>query len=433
MASIDGHSSPSLRSRLTLMIPQISKHRRSLSNSSANSHSRSGTPTPSTALSTPYGVHSPPFSSPSELTDAHNPPSHFAMAFHFVSEYLTPRDIILVSSTSPQCHGLRTAFTFRNWIKMNDWDIDALIRRIEEAENFKGKPWLYLARSAIRKDEILDRYRAMQEQAASGNKLLKKSTAVFMQILVDIVTEHESENFPALIALAKKMDMTFLQFVTTIPADNWKIRYQKTFLMAAYVNTQPLYPYIEQDVADLLEGMNFKDVSTSPAFQAARDNSVYTFACLTWTDVPPLPLPSLNYDPPYHSLSFRSWSVVPGLRQAAERYKYSTPVKGTYRKANEEESKMTMQFEPKVNTKALANKLSLPFTDQHLALTATVSDDKGNPPWEMEGSVNLETGRGTMKSPKGMVYHLRTTPWGIVGEKILREKHLGYFVLQWTS
>jgi len=252
-----------------------------------------------------------------------------------------------------------------------------------------------------------------------------------MRILVDAVTEHEIRNFPTLVALAETLNMTFLQFVATIPANDWKVRSQKTFLMAAYVNTQPLYPEIEQDIESVVESINFSDVSSSPAFDAAHENFLYTYACFKWTDVPPLPLPSLSYDPPHHSHIFRSWSV-PGLRQATERYRSSMPMKGTYRKTNGDESKMTMKFEPGVDAKGLSSKLSLPFADKLLPLTATVSDSEGNPPWQMEGSVNFETGRGTMKSQKGMVYTLRTTPWGIVGEKLWEEKHLGYFVLQWT-
>ncbi|KAF8516557.1 hypothetical protein BU17DRAFT_92649 [Hysterangium stoloniferum] len=415
--------------------------------------------------------------SPRSSIDAKIP--SFVDVMTIASSYIAPHDILTASMTTRLCHNLRTSHTFQNWLEFNGWDTGALVRRTDEA---KGKTrWMHVAKSAIQKASLLERYHVLLEhvKSASKGKHHKKSIEEFMKILVDTVTEHETRNWRTLNALAGTLNMTFLQFVATIPAGDWKIRYQKTFLMTAYVNTQPLYPGIEKDVENVVKSIDFNDicissarysaydnflftcacfawtglppplpsldydppyhslsfrsslvpglrqgaeqykystlmkeayrkanggeskitmkfepkvVSTSPAFQAAHDNSLSTYACFTWTDVPPLPLSSLDYDPPYHSFSSRSLSV-PGLRQAAERYKSSMPMKGTYLKTNGDELKMTMQFEPKVNTKGLANKLSLPFTDKHLALTATVSDDEGNPSCGMEGSVNLETGR----------------------------------------
>ncbi|KAF8516540.1 hypothetical protein BU17DRAFT_92628 [Hysterangium stoloniferum] len=405
---------------------------RSLSNASLRSlsnvslRSLSGTPATS-PTSTP---NDPENLSPRSSIEVKR--ASFVDVMTTVSRYIAPHDILIASMTTRRLrHDLRTSDIFENWLGFNGWDTDALLRRAGEA---KGKTaWKHLAKSAIQKATLLERYHALldHKKSASKGKHHKKSIEKFMKILIDAVTEHETRNFRTLNALVGTLNMTFLHFVATIPADDWKIRYQKTFLMASYVNTQPLYPDIEQDVENVVKSIDFNEISTSPALHSAHDNFLYTYACFTWTDVPPLPLPSLNYDPPCYSFSSRLWSV-PGLRQGAERYKSSVPMKGTYRKTNGDESKMTMKFELKADTKGLANKLSLPFTDKHIALTATVSDDGGNPPWEMEGSVNSETGRGTMKSQKGMVYDLRTTPWGIVGEKILGEKHLGYFVLQWA-
>lgn len=90
-----------------------------------------------------------------------------------------------------------------------------------------------------------------------------------------------------------------------------------------------------------------------------------------------------------------------------------------------------MALEPK----GLASKSSLPFKEKdQLTLTVTCTDGDGNPPWDMEGSLDTKTGVGKLKSASGnIIYELWTTPWGITGQKIRGEaKHLGYFVLHWA-
>jgi len=39
--------------------------------------------------------------------------------------------------------------------------------------------------------------------------------------------------------LANTLEKNLLQFVTEIQANDWKIRYRKTFVIAAFINGQP--------------------------------------------------------------------------------------------------------------------------------------------------------------------------------------------------
>lgn len=231
-----------------------------------------------------------------------------------------------------------------------------------------------------------------------------------------------------------------------IPAYNWKLRYIKTFVIAAYVhgmfispsqkknssfseyNTgQTSYVKNDDDLSALAETLAFED-DESPLLTATHVNFIYIFGCFAKTKPPLYPIASVDYDPPHISLSHGHGTKLPGVRQAVDRFKTARlTLQGFYRKVTGETSPMTIDVEPQ----GLTSKLPLPFLDRSIiTMNATVSND--NSSWKMEGTLNQDTGTGTLKS--GVTYKLSVTPWGVVGEKVHPEscRHLGYFVLHWA-
>jgi len=316
---------------------------------------------------------------------------------------------------------------------LNGWDTDALTRRAESRKDSKGRacPWMFLARSAIQKEDILRQYallpKAVEKRTLSKDK--KNSVAVkkFLQILMDVVTEHDQDNFLKLTSLANSLQLSLIQFVTAIPAYDWKARYRKTFIVAAYTNSQPLSQGSEDDLERFSETLSFDHTNPPLLHLAARANLLYTYACMSYSKASPHPLQSSDYDGPHLTTSS---TPLPGLRQGVERFTSRIAISGVYRKASGGASQMQMAFEPI----GLASKSRIPFTDKDLlTLDATVSDGDGNPPWEMSGSIDRNTGVGKLKTTSGMVYDIWVTPWGLTGQKIRGEgKHLGYFVLHWV-
>ena len=60
-----------------------------------------------------------------------------------------------------------------------------------------------------------------------------------VDVLSLVLTNSQDQyNFETLNGLANTLDLTLIQFVTAIQANDWKIRYHKTFVIAAFVNGQ---------------------------------------------------------------------------------------------------------------------------------------------------------------------------------------------------
>lgn len=189
----------------------------------------------------------------------------------------------------------------------------------------------------------------------------------------------------------------------------------------------PIYPESASDLEKFSETLSFDRTNPPLLLTAARANLLYTYACMSYSKASPRPLQSSDYDEPH--LTSNS-SSLPGLRQGIERFTRRIAINGFYRKTTGEVSPMRVAFDPI----GLASKSRLPFTDRDLlTLNATVSDGDENPPWEMSGSIDRNTGIGKIKTTSGMVYDIWVTPWGLTGQKVRGEsKHLGYFVLHWA-
>ncbi|KAF8579031.1 hypothetical protein K439DRAFT_430400 [Ramaria rubella] len=166
-----------------LFPPKLSIRSRSLSNATLAS-SRSGTPAPSIAPSTPHFPHLSTSQSPFEQPI-------IIQVFPRLTEHLEARDILSLSQTSRRCRDLRTSHTFQRHLTLNGWDTGALIRRTEEIKETQGRPWLFLARSALDKDDILKRYALLPKgNKKKGHKKDRLAVEKFMRILMDAVTEH---------------------------------------------------------------------------------------------------------------------------------------------------------------------------------------------------------------------------------------------------
>ena len=182
-----------------------------------------------------------------------------------------------------------------------------------------------------------------------------------------------------------------------------------------------------EDLERFSETLNFDHTNPPMLLIAARANLLYAYACMSYSKTSPHPLQSSNYDGLHLTTSNVS---LPGLRQGIERFTRRIVIDGFYRKASGGISPMQVAFEPI----GLASKSRIPFMEKdHLTLNATVSDGDENPPWEMSGSIDRNTGVGKIRTTSGMVYDIWVTPWGLTGQKVRGEgKHLGYFVLHWA-
>ncbi|KAF8531919.1 hypothetical protein JB92DRAFT_1950277 [Gautieria morchelliformis] len=346
-----------------------------------------------------------------------------------IVDHLEARDILHLSHATRRLTHLRASETFRRHLMLNGWDTDALVRRTEMAKDYKGSPWLFLARSAIQKDDILTRYALLPTVGEKKSLLKDRQTPVavkkFLRILMDVVTEHDQHNFSKLTSLANALQLSLIQWVTAIQAHDWEARYCKTFIVAAYTNSQPLYPECHNDVEKLSETLCFEDSRPPLLLLASRANLLYTYACMSDPEASPPVLQSRDYDEPH--LTSRG-TTLPGLRQAVERFTGRVATRGFYRKANGDTSSMEMNFD----AVGLDTKSRLPFSDKHLTLEALVSGGE-HKAWQMSGSISRKTGVGKLKTNSGLVYDIWVTPWGVTGQKIRAEgKRLGVFVLHWT-
>src|SRR5882724_11645965 len=116
----------------TLFAPKFSLRPRSLSNVCVAS-SRPGTPTPSTAPSTPHF----PNLSPRSTAEVQQPP--IVDLVPRIVQHLDARDILSISTTSRRCRNLRSSLEFQRRLILNGWDIGALLRRADEVKEVKGR------------------------------------------------------------------------------------------------------------------------------------------------------------------------------------------------------------------------------------------------------------------------------------------------------
>jgi len=104
---------------------------------------------------------------------------------------LDARDILSISTTSRRCRNLRSSLEFQRRLILNGWDIGALLRRADEVKEVKGRVWMFLARSAVHKGDILKNYASLPKEG--DDKVCgadKKAVNKFMRVLVDVATEH---------------------------------------------------------------------------------------------------------------------------------------------------------------------------------------------------------------------------------------------------
>jgi hypothetical protein len=170
---------------------------RSRANSNTTFSSRSVTPVPSRAPST---THLPGFLLEEDAQAAPQTSSEKRTEFNILDlipqivDHLGAMDILHLSHATKSLRYLRASKTFTRHLMLNGWDTEALVRRTEMAKDSKGSPWLFLARSAIQKDDILTRYALLPKLAEEKNlsKDRKNSAAVkkFLRVLMDVVTEH---------------------------------------------------------------------------------------------------------------------------------------------------------------------------------------------------------------------------------------------------
>lgn len=424
----DMNSSPptvsqSRRATISLLVPPLI--RRARSNSSI---SRPDTPLSSIP---PSLSHSPTTSTQSSCSTSESRRTFHAVV-PLLSPYLQSQDLLSLTSVTPQCRDKLAEKAFESYFRGNGWDFDAMARRVQPRKDHKSRVWLSLAKSAIRRDQIVALYDSLPKQSTVKlpdlDKHQKKSVERLLRILLDIVTEHDKHNFSKLESLAKLKHLSFVGFVAQIPAYNWKLRYLKTFVVAAYVHCQTSYIKDDDDLTALAQTLSFEE-DESPLLNATQVNFIYTFGCFTNPTLSHCSITSADYDPPHISLSHGQGTKLPGVRQAVDRFKTSRILlKGFYRKVTGETSPMTLDIEPQ----GLAKKSALSFLDRSIiTMNATVSDEDRF--WKMEGTINQETGTGVMKT--GVTYKLSIVPWGVVGEKIHTDscRHLGYFVLQWAK
>lgn len=173
-----------------------------------------------------------------------------------IIDHLDARDILRVSQAARGCRKFRSSETFERHLMLNGWDTEALVRRSEMMGDFRSRPWMFLARSAVEKGDLLRHYALLPKEHEKGylSKDKKYSFTVkkVLRILIDAVTEHgtlsrdfcyisahfplDQHNLSKLTSLAASLQLSFIQFVTAIPAYNWKARNRKTFVIAAYTN-----------------------------------------------------------------------------------------------------------------------------------------------------------------------------------------------------
>lgn len=308
----------------------------------------------------------------------------------------------------------------------------------------KKRPWLHVAKSAVHKDSILALwdectsvgYRPEnEEEVEKANKLLR--------ILVDCVTEHDKHTFPKLINLAMSKDLSFVSFIQKLPVHSWKACYRKTFIVAAFINSQPRTLTTEDELDSIVE--QFEDwahdedparreaVQKSLSLNHARANIFYLGGCFLHDEEAKISLTSASYDPPYISTS-RGWHLM-GVRQAIQRFEHPMKLEGFYDRDGQERCGMTVDIVPAEEKKGKLS-IPLPFMNKPLRFTATIKQSNADiPEWEMDGTMNRETGSATFDS-LNMLYYVWVTPWGIAGHKLNKKSPsniLGNFVLQWTA
>ncbi|GJJ09813.1 hypothetical protein Clacol_004037 [Clathrus columnatus] len=390
-------------------------------NRSRSFSSTSRPPTPASSIP-PSLPHSPTTSSQSSHSSAISQPA-FHQTVPIIASYLEAPELLNLLSVSSTCRDKLAWKAFENYLRSNSWDVNALSRRAHPRKEHKSRVWLSLARSAIQKERILPLYDHLPKQTTvevpAMDKRIKKYVEKLLRTLLDVVTEHDNRNLTKLEAVAKARDLSFIQFVARIPAYNWKLRYIKTFVVAAYVHAQTSYIKNEDDLAALAETLNF-DNDGSPLLSATHANFIYIYGCFAESQPPVFPITSYDYDTPHLTIPHGHGIKMPGVRQAIERFKTARlKLQGFYRKSSGEISPMKIDIEPQ----GLASKHTLPFLDRTLiTMNATVTD--GTSTWRMEGSIDQDTGTGTLKS--GVTYKLWVTPWAIIGEKTHTEssKHL---------
>lgn len=174
------------RATISLLIPPLI--RRARSNSST---SRLDTPVSSTP---PSLSHSPTTSTQSSCSIS-DTQRNFHAVVPLLSPYLRSHDLLSLMSVSPKCRDKLAWKAFESHLRGNSWDFDALARRVQPRKDHKSRVWLSLAKSAIRRDQIVSLYDSLPEKQTTVklpdlDKQDKKSVERLLQVLLDIVTEH---------------------------------------------------------------------------------------------------------------------------------------------------------------------------------------------------------------------------------------------------
>ena len=144
--------------------------------------SRSVTPVPSIAPSSAVDLRDLSLQSDTELPDVLKFTPN-------IVDHLDARDILSMSQAATCFRSLRKPETFIRHITLAGWDTEALVRRTRMASDSKGTPWMFLARSAIQKDDILTRYASLPN-VDDKKKKYQAAVKKFWRILINIVTEH---------------------------------------------------------------------------------------------------------------------------------------------------------------------------------------------------------------------------------------------------
>ncbi|KIJ46365.1 hypothetical protein M422DRAFT_249956 [Sphaerobolus stellatus SS14] len=382
------------------------------------------------------------------------------------------------SSRSSSPNTLSDADSVKEDLANEGWDIGAIERRAEE-----GK---YKTTSVQQREEILTLYSQVVSNDANPEekkkekkerKEKKEACKKLLNTLMSIVTEHDELNFPKLIQLVKLNpgEQRFIPFIGALPGYGMKSVYKKTFILAAYVNTQDLTADEIKQMIDLMAGIQSSDLSDH-----ARANVIYICSYLGHYEdlhTTRVRLTSKNFDPPKSKslVKLPVVEAVPGLDQAIARFK-SEPatvltVKGFYdRHLKEKESEtlteeapqvaiekplleaaltefpMTIEFgkKPPPELKTRLSRFGqrakdlIPSFNSATPLYAVVSEEghaEKVGSWEMDGGID-EEGHGLLEplSEKVLFYDFHITPWGVAGQKVKGTRtSAGAFYLGWTD
>lgn len=153
-----------------------------------------------------------------------------------------------------------------------------------------------------------------------------------------------------------------------------------------------------------------------------------------------IPIRSEDYESTNSSMASKWERLLPGVGRAVHRFESPQRLQGVYASTKNGDETFIITTKPKPSDEShglLSVKKNIPFLKKDETLfTAAIeqSTPEGVKAWEMQGTINRETGEGSIED-KTMVYPIWATPWGIIGTKVRRtdKVRLGTFFLQWSA